>query len=143
MESFLFFIINSLSNSEAGQSIAILCSQVLVWGIAMVVFALVLMKRTLYPLRQRLLFFVLCVLSTLAVVYAVKIIVPRERPFVQETGAVIAIGEPNPSGSFPSSHAAVAMALVGVFISAYPLASKNVKTGFIIAALLVGLGRVM
>ncbi len=143
MDSFLFSFINSFSTIEVGQSVAVLLSQVLVWGIAMVVFAIVLMKRTLYPLQQRLLFFVLCVLSTLAVVYVLKIIVPRQRPFVYEKQVVVAIEEPNQVGSFPSSHAAVAMALVTVFVIVYPLASKNVKAGFIIAAFFVGIGRVM
>ncbi|HLD20376.1 MAG TPA: phosphatase PAP2 family protein [Patescibacteria group bacterium] len=143
MDSFLFSFINSFSNFEIGQSVAVLLSQVLVWGIAMVVFAVVLMKRALYPLQQRLLFFVLCVLSTLAVVYVFKIVAPRQRPFVYEKQAIVAIEEPNPMGSFPSSHTAVAMALATVFVIVYPLTSKNVKAGFIIAALFVGIGRVM
>lgn len=142
MDSFLFSLINSLSISETGQSVAVVLAQVLVWGMVLIACAVLLMKRTVYPLNQRVMYAVICILSTLALVYFIKTFFPRERPFVHEQ-AFVAIDEPNSVGSFPSSHAAVAMAIAVSVLVVYPQSFKQFKVSFVVLAVAVGFGRVM
>ena len=145
LDARLIIYLNKFSNKNKLRSdVAVLFSTWLLWLLLLVVYGALWFLGVLREERF-IVYLGLSLMTSAGVSYILKNMVDRPRPFVRYKLVTALIGDKEPYLSFPSSHTAVAVALmvgvlmlgrvIGIPLSLYILVS--------VSALCIGVGRIM
>ncbi|MBT3413013.1 MAG: phosphatase PAP2 family protein [Candidatus Jacksonbacteria bacterium] len=142
MDIFILHAVNNLSASSVGSVVSIALAQWLIWVLLAVVVGLMFKKNGARALLKQLVVGVVLLAIVFGVVNVIKMLVQRDRPFIDQSIELV-ISAPTTAGSFPSSHAALAVAIVSLLYIFRIHVSKQTIGVLVVLALLVGVGRIM
>ena len=142
MDIYILHAINNLALSSIGESVAVVLARWLIWLLLVLVLVLIFKKAGVRVFLKQLVVAILLLAVVFGVVNATKMLIKRDRPFVNQSIELV-VPIPTTEGSFPSSHAALAVAIVSLLFVFRVNVSKQTLILLVVMALAVGVGRIM